>query len=166
MNFSKPFVFFKYLSFVVLMMSAVGCGSSNRGAQLEDSVRDFFNAIRRKDNNRALAFVQAEKQKEFFFNIEKADAVRFSNIKVQRIYPDEKMDEALVTVLLEYFSPNSSSLSSTKRLYSWEYNSRAEAWFVGEATPFGSSFENSFSSSSSKEGQRAATPKTNSKTRN
>ncbi|PIR23636.1 MAG: hypothetical protein COV44_01565 [Deltaproteobacteria bacterium CG11_big_fil_rev_8_21_14_0_20_45_16] len=123
---------------ILILIFGSGACTASKTANLEESVNDFFTAMRREDKNAALSFVGPEKRTEFFKNSEQLEAIHFSNIRVDTIYPDETQEKALVTVVMEYFSPKSMNLTSAKRFFNWEYDSKNKVWYVIEAHPLGS----------------------------
>jgi len=123
---------------VLVLVFGLGACAASKTAELEESVNDFFTAMRREDKSAALSFVGPQKRTEFFKNSEQLDGIHFSNIRVDTIYPDEAQEKALVTVVMEYFSPKSMNLTSAKRFFNWEYDTKNKAWYVNEAHPLGS----------------------------
>jgi len=124
------------LLFPVAVLLLSGC-AANKRAQLEDEINNYILALKRDDKMAALSFVQAENKKEFFSKSQKLDKIQISNIKIEGIFPNENLDEALVTLSLEYFRPTSMNLSTSKRLYTWNYNKEAKAWLLKGSQPFG-----------------------------
>lgn len=127
-----------HLLVFLVSMGCFGC-EATRQAKLQESVDAFYTALRREDNARAIAYVDPESKTKFFENLESIHGLQISNLQVDTVFPDEKLDSALVTVNLEYFTPGSSELRSSKRYYSWAYKSEADAWCVEEDHPFGRS---------------------------
>lgn len=128
--------FITLLLLIGFVLSACG---AKRQAKLEDSVKDYFNAVRRKDNNAALSFVRSDKRNRFFEEIQAIEPLAISNLKVDTIFPDEDLNEAVVTALVEYYSPQSAVLSRSRRIYKWSFDSETEAWFLEEENPLGRS---------------------------
>jgi hypothetical protein len=51
--------------------------------------------------------------------------------------PDEKLERAVVTLLLEYFDQSSSTVEVAKRQFFWQYNQKSKSWEVDTRSPFG-----------------------------
>ncbi len=112
--------------------------SVSRKESLESSVENYTKALRRGDEAVLMSYVEPSKQDEFLRNTLKLANTELSHIEVKSIYPDEKLDKALVTVFMEYFDTSSANLSSTRRIFAWKYDPKLKAWFVDETNPFGS----------------------------
>lgn len=130
-----------FLSFVFLVSSLqglAGCASEAKKTQLENTIKAYSRALRDADGSGLLAFVHPEQQKDFAKNSRGLKGLMFSDVEIKKIYPDEKMESALVTLSMEYYSQDGSQVFSAMRQYSWAYDQKLKAWFTKEATPFGS----------------------------
>jgi len=118
--------------------AAMSCSTKQRAASLELTVKSYARALRDADEMMLLGFVAPEKQKVFASNSSSLGAYKFSNVEVRKIFPDPKFESALVSLNLEFFDQTGSELVETTRQYSWIFDETKKAWFLKEATPFGS----------------------------
>lgn len=121
------------------LLFLVACQGATKKGKLEDAVQSYLVSLERRDSNRVIAYVSPKKQTDFFKNIEQIEAFHVAKAEVQRIYPDQDLEKALVTVNLEFFSPTSMEVIAQKRYFSWHYDDDRDDWFVEEGHPFGSS---------------------------
>ncbi|MBN8554710.1 MAG: hypothetical protein J0L93_04625 [Deltaproteobacteria bacterium] len=126
-------------AFGLLLLSVVlsGCAFDKK-ARLEESIDTYVKSLRRGDEATALAFVHPDKQDQYFQNQQKFGDLYISNAEIKSIFPDEKLESAVATVLLEYFPQNGSSVMTQKRKFTWKYEAKAKAWLLDETTPLGS----------------------------
>lgn len=126
------------LGFILLVFSMIlGACSLDKKARLEESIDTYVKSLRRGDEATALAFVVPEKQNEYFKNQQKIGELYISNAEIKSIFPDEQLETAIATVLLEFFPQNGSSVITQKRKFLWKYEAKAKAWLLDEAMPLG-----------------------------
>jgi hypothetical protein len=120
----------------VFILALQGCSVDKR-SQLEDSIDNYVKALRRGDEAGALALVHPEKQTDYYANMQKIGDFYVSNAEVRSVFPDEKMESAIATIVLEYFPQSGSSVITQKRKFLWKYEAKAKIWLLDEAGPFG-----------------------------
>lgn len=107
-------------------------------------------AIRRGDEESVVSFVKPDHMTEFYKEVQKLAQIQISSFEAKTIFPDEEMNTALVTVLLEYFSRNGDSVVQSRRYLTWVFDEKAKAWLLDETTPFGKSENPKAAANSSK----------------
>jgi len=123
------------LAGVFLVLS--GCQTAQRAEALEESVRSYVLALKRQDNQAAVQFVKPQGRTEFFQGLRTLERYQFSDIRVNYVSPSENLDQALVTMAIEYFSPSGMELYQAERFLSWEYDPEHKRWFLHEQHPLG-----------------------------
>lgn len=123
---------------ILCCFTLTSCASKQRAASLESTVNSYARALREADGSLLLGFVSPEKQQVFASNSATLGSFKFSNVEVRKIFPDSQLDTALVSLSLEFFDQAGSELIETTRQYAWAFDPTKKAWFLKEATPFGS----------------------------
>lgn len=124
----------RYLWLFAFALSLWGC--SSRSIALKDSVESYVKAIRRGDSEMALAMVHPTRREEFSKNLDRLDRdLMVSQFEIKSVVPDDKMENAVVTFLMEYFDQSSSHLVVTRSASLWKYDEKKEVWFLESATP-------------------------------
>jgi hypothetical protein len=131
-------ILFSTLSLGLLILGfGSACSTANRVSQLEESVQAYATALRRQDSQMAVQFVQPELRNEFFEGMRGLSRYNFSNVQVSYVSPTEKLDNALVTLAIEYFSPTGMQVYQTERFLTWNYDEKQKRWFLKENHPLG-----------------------------
>jgi hypothetical protein len=116
----------------------VGC--ANRSAALQESVENYVKALRRADPQVALSYVTPEKRPEFAKTFERIDQdLMMSNVEIKSVLPDEKMENAVVVFMMEFFDQNSANLVLQRTSSLWKFHEEAKTWLLESATPLVSS---------------------------
>lgn len=127
-----------YICLGALFLGMISC-SVNRRETLQTTVDDYTKAIRRGDDDGILSFVRTDRANDFYKGVHQLNEIQISSFEAKTIYPDEKLSTALVTVLLEYYSNNAQSLVQSRRYLTFNFDEKAKAWFLDEASPLGKS---------------------------
>jgi hypothetical protein len=123
--------------FVLGLVFVTEACSVNRRESLQTTVDNYVKAIRRGDEEGILNFVKSEHSSEFYANVQKLGQIQISGLEAKTIFPDEKLESAMVTVLLEYYPQNGQSVVQSRRYLMWDFDEKAKAWFLNESTPLG-----------------------------
>ncbi|TVQ78135.1 MAG: hypothetical protein EA369_07730 [Bradymonadales bacterium] len=127
------------LSLFVLLPAFGGCQSANRAAQLDESVRGYTLALRRSDQQVAAQFVEPRARNDFLSSFRELDRYHFSDIQVGFVSPTEDMEQAIVSLDIEYFSPTGMQLYQVQRFFNWTYDRDSKRWLLSERHPLGQS---------------------------
>lgn len=126
-----------YLVLILALTAVVsGCGTS-RAAKLNERIDDYCVALQRQDAGALVGFVNAAQREEFAKRALNIENFHISHAEVRSVNPDEKLNQAIVTIFVEYFLPDQASLISQKRLTSWGYDADRKSWMLKETDPFG-----------------------------
>ncbi len=126
----------KTLLALAAMAVLLGCQAGRR-ADLESSVESYVRAISRKDTRMAMAYVSPQYQVGYQKNLHLLEGVRFSHIEVQTIFPDEKVENAVASVFVEFFSDTGSEIRTARRNFRWAYEPKIKTWVLAETNPLG-----------------------------
>jgi len=110
---------------------------------LRDSVDHYNNAIRWKNVDAAIGFVDPSKRMIYFQNAKKFfSSVNITNVEVDHVADlggstegAKKDTEIDVYVTVDYFSDSSPSLKSAFFKQRWRYFSKYDTWLVDSETP-------------------------------
>jgi len=122
---------------IVFLVSLSLYGCADRRAALQNSVENYVKALRRGEPEMAVSFVKPEKRIEFAKTLEHLDTdLMVSEVELKNITPDEKLENAVVTVLMEYFDQYSSSVTTKKTSSLWKYDEKSKAWLIDSSSAF------------------------------
>ncbi|MDB5038382.1 MAG: hypothetical protein JWQ35_1910 [Bacteriovoracaceae bacterium] len=123
--------------FLIIFVSLSLYSCAGRREALQNSVENYVKALRRGDADVALSYVNPGQRINFEKQLAELDQrVMISQVEIKSINPDETMDNAVVTLLLEYFNQSSASVNISKTSFLWKYNTEAKAWLLDSSTPF------------------------------
>lgn len=105
--------------------------------KLDASIDTYLRALRHKDENVVIVFAEPENRDAFARSYSKLQNYYFSNAEVGTIFPDESNDQAIATLLFEYFDPSGTNLMRAKTQLTWKYSQTADAWLIQGASPLG-----------------------------
>jgi hypothetical protein len=122
--------------FALLIFTLLLASCANRSTALQESVENYAKAIRRGDPEIALSLVAPEKRDELAHAFERIDRdLMVSQVEIKSVVPDEKMENAAVTFMMEYFDQSNSNLVVMKAASLWKYDEEKKGWFLHSTTP-------------------------------
>ncbi len=128
------------MPFHLLFLSVLGLSSCAAARQdvLKDSIDTYVKALRRGQPEVAMSYVVPEKRAEFAKNSEGIDQELFiSHVELKSVSPDEKLESAVVTLLMEFYNQGSASVQIARRQFLWKFDQKAKGWLVDTASPLG-----------------------------
>jgi len=128
----------RFYLLLAIVFFAFGCISLTKKAQLEEMTKMYARALQGGDQSELLNFVHPESQQQFMKNALALKGLQFSGVEVKKIFPDEKLNSAIVLMNLEYYSLEDPSLLASVRQFNWAYDQQAKLWLLKDPSPFGS----------------------------
>lgn len=122
----------------ISLMSLQACTVSRRET-LQSTVDNYVKAIRRGDEEGILSYVKSDRATEFYRAVQELNQIQISSVEAKTIFPDEKLDSAMVTVMLEYYPQSGQSVVQSRRYLLFSYDDKAKGWFLDETSPLGKS---------------------------
>lgn len=114
----------------------VACQSSKRES-LEAALDRYSQALRHKDLELAVLFVDPEQRDSFTKKFSALDRFYISHIEIQSVLPNDEQNGAMVGFVMEYFDQQGVNLVTSKRGFEWSYDEESKSWRHSEDSPFG-----------------------------